>query len=173
MIAALIVAIGVVAIRPDGLLGWASIALAGYFALLCAFYSFELAGLLALFTPPARVSWGAGTVAGGNLVVAAAAVVAGIAFFSSNGRRKSGVPWQAQREGSLGSAATVFAVGFLIGSVGLMLLAAQSGGGRIVSEEWLRAVAQLLLAFAAACGAAGFFRSRRDAEQRLSAYTAA
>lgn len=119
-----------------------------------------------MFSPPGRVSWGLGTTAGGYVVVAAGAVVAVVAFFGSNGRRKRGAPWQAQREGSLGIAAIVFAVGFLVVSIGMMLFASLAGSGRTGAEEWLQAVAQLLLALAAACGAVGLFRSRRGLEQR-------
>lgn len=174
-IAALLVALGVRATRPEGRLGWAAIALAGSYALLCAAYSFELAGYLQLpLTLPRELTGGLGTIAGGHFVVAAAAVVAGIAFFTANGRRQRGEAWQAQRESSLGVAASVFAVGFLVASIGLMLLSSSEGGtGRNKAEEWLQAVGQLMLAFAAACGAVGFFLSRRGLEQRDGPDTAA
>jgi hypothetical protein len=173
-VAALLVALGVRTARPDGRLGWASIALAGAFALLCAAYSFELAAVLQLsFTPPGKFTGGLGTIVGGHFVTSAAAVVAGVAFFTSNGRRQRGEDWQDRREGSLGIAASVFAVGFVATSIGLMLLAAsEGGGGRNVAERWLLAVGQLMLALAAVCGAVGFFLSRRDAERRASASAA-
>lgn len=169
-VAALLVALGVRAARPDGRLGWASIALVGAFALLSTAYSFELAGFLHLpFALSDEFSGGLGTIAGGHFVVAVAAVVAGVAFFTSDGRRRRGEAWQAQREGSLGIAACVFAVGFLAVSIGLMLLSSSQGGsGRNKVEEWLQAVAELMLALAAVCGAVGFFFSRRDAERRAS-----
>jgi hypothetical protein len=47
-----------------------------------------------------------------------------------------------------------------------MLFASEAGSGRFATEQWLQAVGQLLLAPAAACGAVGFFRSRRDAGRR-------
>jgi hypothetical protein len=166
-VAALLVLLGFLSARPDGLLGWGSVGLSGHFALLAAAYSFNLAGFLRLGSPPGEVNWGLGTHAGGNLVAAIGAVVAAVAFFGSNGRRKRGEPWAARREGSLGVAATVFALGFLVASVGLMLLASQiTGDGRSEAEYWLQAVGQLLLAFAAVCGAVAFFGSRRDAERR-------
>jgi hypothetical protein len=172
VVATLLVLIGVLSARPDGLLGGGSVGLAGYFGLLATAYSFNLAGFLKFGSPPGEVSWGLGTHAGGNLVVAAGAVVAAVAFFGSSGRRNRGEPWAAQREGSLGTAAIVFAVGFLVASVGLMLLASQVGGdGREVAEYWLRAVGQLLLAFAAVCGAIGFFFSRSDANRRTARLT--
>jgi hypothetical protein len=169
--AALLVALGIRAARPDGRLGWASIALAGAFALLCAAYSFELAAVLQLsFNPPGKFIGGLGTIVGGHFVTAAAAVVAGVAFFTSNGRRRRGEAWQARRESSLGIAASVFTLGFLATSIGLMLLASsEGGGGRNVAERWLLAVGQLMLALAAVCGAVGFFLSRRDAERRAPA----
>lgn len=169
VIAGVLVTIGVMSSRPDGLLGWGSIALAGHFGLLAAAYSFELAAYLTfpLSAFPGEITWGLGTHAGGQLLVAAGAVVASVAFLSSNGRRKRGEPWQVQREGSLGIAAIVFTVGFLVATVGLMLLASHAGGfGRNVAEDWLQAVAELLLAAAAACGVFGFFLSRRGLEQR-------
>jgi hypothetical protein len=166
-IAALLVLIGVLSTRPDGLLGSGSVGLSGHFVLLAAAYSFNLAGFLRLGPPPREVSWGLGTHAGGNLVVGIGAALAAVAFFTSNGRRKRGVPWQVRREGSLGVAASVFALGFLVASVGLMLLASQiSGDGRSEAEYWLQAVGQLVLAFAAVCAAAGFFLSRRGARLR-------
>jgi hypothetical protein len=171
-IAALLVLIGVLSVRPDGLLGWGSVGLAGSFGLLAAAYSFNLAGFFKLGSPPGEISWGLGTHAGGNLVVAIGAVVAAVAFFGSDGRRKRGVPSAAQREGSLGTAALVFALGFLVTSVGLMLLASQiTGDGRSEAEYWLQAVGQLLLAGAAVCGAVGFFGSRSNAVQRLAVRT--
>ena len=135
--------------------------------MLATAYSFDLSGFLKLGSPPAEISWGLGTRAGGQLVAAAGAVIAAVAFFTSNGRRKRGEPWAARREGSLGTAAIVFGAGFLVTSVGLMLLASQiNGDGRSEAEYWLQAAAQLLLAVAAACGAVGFLLSRRDAERR-------
>ena len=175
-IAGVVVAIGVLSNRPDGLLGWGSIGLGGHFGLLATAYSFSLAELLTFRFGPIRaeVSWGLGTTAGGELLVAAGAAVAAVAFFVSNGRRERGEPWQAQREGSLAIAATVFTVGFVVATVGLMLLASGSGDiGHRVAEDWLQAVSELLLAGAAACGAVGFFLSRRELEQRDGPDTAA
>ena len=169
VVATLLVLIGALSVRPDGFLGWGSVGLAGYFGLVATAYSFELSGFLKLGSPPGEVSWGIGTRAGGQLVAAAGAVIAALAFFSSNGRRRRGEPWAARREGSLGTAAIAFGVGFLVTSVGLMLLASQiNGDGRQDAEYWLQAVAQFLLAIAAACGAVGFFLSRRDAERRAA-----
>lgn len=169
VVATLLVLIGVLSARPDGLLGWGSVGLAGYFGLLATAYSFDLSGFLKFGSPPGEISWGLGTRAGGHLVAAAGAVIAAVAFFTSNGRRKRGEPWAARREGSLGTAAIMFGVGFLVASVGLMLLASQiNGDGRSEAEYWLQAVAQLLLAIAAVCGAVGFFLSRRDAERRAA-----
>ena len=173
-ITALLVLIGVVSARPDRHLAWGSVGLAGYFGLLATAYSFDLSGFLKLGSPPGEVSWGLGTRAGGQLVAAAGAVIAAVAFFSSNGRRKRGEPWAAQREGSLGTASIVVGVGFLVAGVGLTLLASQiNGGSRSEAEYWLQTVAQLLLAIAAVCGAVGFFLSRRDANRRRAAQTAA
>ena len=74
----------------------------------------------------------------------------------------------------MGIAAIVFTIGFLVGAVGLMLLASHSGDtGRRVAEYWLQAVAELLLAGVAACGVVGFFLSRRELEQRHGPDTAA
>jgi hypothetical protein len=167
-LAALLVLIGLLSARPDGLLGWGSVGLAGYFGFLAAAFSFNLAGYQRFFHPiPGEISWGLGTHAGGHLVEAVAALLAAAAFFGASARRARREPWAARREGSLEIAAIVFAVGFLFVSVGLMLLASQIGdNGRQQAEYWLQAVGQLLLAFAAACGAVGFFRSRRDAERR-------
>lgn len=79
-----------------------------------------------------------------------------------------------QREGSPGIAAIVIAVGYLVATVGLMLIAAHAGGlGRDVAEDWLQAVGELLIGMAAACGAVGFFLSRRGLEQRDRPDTAA
>ncbi|HKD94440.1 MAG TPA: hypothetical protein VKB43_06990 [Gaiellaceae bacterium] len=167
-IAALVVLIGVLSARPDGLLGWGSLGLAGYAVLLATAYSFNLAGYLN-FGPgiPREISWGLGLRAGGEFFVAVAAVAAAVAFFGSSGRRKRGEPWVARREGSLGIAAIVFAVGFLFVSVGLMLFASQiTGIGREEAAYWLMAVGQLFLAFAAVCGAIGFFSSRNAANRR-------
>jgi hypothetical protein len=172
-IAALFVLIGVLSARPDGLLGWGSVGLAGYAGLLATAFSFNLAGYLRFGSLPGAVSWGLGTWAGGQFVVGVAAVVAAVAFFNSSGRRKRGTPWAAKREGSLGTASIVFGVGFLITSVGLMLLASQiNGAGREEAAYWLQAVGQLLLALAATCGVVGFFRSRGDAENRAAAQAA-
>ncbi|HEU5242788.1 MAG TPA: hypothetical protein VFU33_00175 [Gaiellaceae bacterium] len=169
-VAALLVALGIRATRPDGRLGAAAVSLAGSYALLCAAYGFELAGFLHLpFTLPARFSSGLGTIAAGHFAVAVGAVVAGVAFFTSDGLRRRGEVWQAQREGSLGAAASIIAVGFLGAGIGLMLLSSSQGGtGRNKAEEWLQAVGQLLLALAAVCGGVGFFRSRRDADRRAA-----
>lgn len=174
VIAAVLVLIGLLSARPDGLLGGGSVGLAGYFLLLAVGYSFNLAAFLSLSAfLPSEISWGLGTHAGGNLVVAAGAVVAAVAFFIANGRRQRGESWQARREGPLGIAASVFAAGFVIATVGLMVLASQiTGNGRIEAEYWLQALGQLLLAVAAACGAIGFFFSRGDANRR-DAVTAA
>jgi hypothetical protein len=169
VIAAMLVLIGVLSARSDGLLGWGSVGLAGWAGLLATVYSFDLAGYLSFrfVHIPGEVTWGFGTRAGGHAVVGVAAVAAAIAFFKANGRRRRGEPWAARREGALETAAIVFGVGFLFSSVGLMLLATQvNGDGREEARYWLMAVAQLFLAFAAACGAVGFFRSRRDAERR-------
>lgn len=67
-IAGALVVIGVLSSRPDRLLGWGSIALAGYFGLLAAAYSFELAGFLTfpLNTLPGEFTWGLGTLAVGQ-----------------------------------------------------------------------------------------------------------
>jgi MFS family permease len=169
-IAALLVAVGIRSSRPDGRLGSASIVLAGSFALLCASYSLELAGYLDFpFTVPGRVSGGLGTTAAGYFVEAVAALVAGVAFLTSNSRRRRGEAWQAQRESSLGIAASVFAVGFLVASAGRMLVASLEGGtSRNKAEEWLQAVGLLLLALAAVCGAVGFFVSSHEAGRRGS-----
>ena len=168
-LAGALVAIGLLSSRPEGLLGWGSIGLAGHFGLLAAAYSFALAEVLTFSfgALPGEISWGLGTHAGGQFLAAAGAAVAAVAFFVSNGRRKRGEPWHAQREGSLGIAAIVFTVGFLVGAVGLMLLASHTGGGgRRVAEAWLQAVAELLFAGVATCGAVGFFLSRRGLEER-------
>jgi hypothetical protein len=175
-VAGVLVAIGFLSSRPDGLLGWGAIGLAGHFGLLATAYSFALAEVLTVSfgAIPGEISWGLGTHAGGQLLVAAGAVVASVAFFRSNGRRKRGEPWQARRESSLGVAAVVIAVGFLVGAVGLMLLASRVGGdGRHLAEYWLQAVAELLLAGTATCGAVGFFLSRSGLEQRDGPDTAA
>jgi hypothetical protein len=175
-IAGVLVAIGLLSRRSDGLLGWGSIGLAGYFGLLAAAYSFSLAGFLTISfgAIPGEISWGLGTNAGGQLLAAAGGAVAAAAFFSSNGRCKRGEPWQAQREGSLGIAAGVITVGFLIATAGLMLLASHAvGGRRNVAVYWLQAVAELLLAGAAVCGVVGFVLSRRGLEQRDGPDTAA
>jgi hypothetical protein len=167
-VAAFLVLIGVLSARPDALLGWGSLGLAGWAGLLAAAYSFSLAGYLRFGSIPGEVSWGFGMRAGGHAVVGVGAIVAAVAFFKASGRRRRGEPWVARREGLLETAAIVFVVGFLFASVGLMLLASQiNGAGREEAQYWLMAVAQLFLAFAAACGAAGFFTSRRDAERRL------
>jgi hypothetical protein len=172
-VAALLVLIGFLSARPDRFLGWGSVGLAGYAGLLAAAFSFNLAGFLRFGEVPGAVSWGLGTRAGGQFVVAVAAIVAAVAFFSSSGRRERGEPWAAEREGSLGTASIVFAVGFLVTSVGLMLLASQisGGAGREEAAYWLMAVGQLFLAFAAVCGAIGFFSSRRDAKRRAAPQT--
>ena len=167
VIAALLVLIGVLAARPDRLLGWGSVGLAGWAGLLATGYSFQLAGYLRFGQIPSEVTWGFGTHAGGYALTGVAAVVAAVAFFKASGRRKRGEPWAARREGALGTAAIVFGVGFLVSSVGLMLLASQINGvGREEASYWLMAVGQLFLAFAAVCGAIGFFSSRGDAERR-------
>jgi hypothetical protein len=75
-VAAVLVLIGVLSARPDGILGWGSVGLAGYFAMLAVAYSFELAGILSFVSPPAEISGALGTHAFGHLVTAAAAVVA-------------------------------------------------------------------------------------------------
>jgi hypothetical protein len=176
LVAGVLVAIGLLSSRPDGLLGWGSVGLAGHFGLLAAAYSFELAAFLTVFfgTIPGQVSWGLGTNAAGQLLVAAGAGVAGVAFFISSGRRKRGEPWQAQREGSLGNGAAVSAFGFLLSTVGLLLLASHaSGSGRSLAESWLQVVAEFLLAGVAVCGAVGLFLSRRGLEERHGPDTAA
>ena len=68
-----------------------------------------------------------------------------------------------EHEGSLGSAAIVFAVGFGVATVGLILIARHAGfSARYEAEQGLQVVAELLLALAAVCGAIGFFASRRE-----------
>jgi cytochrome c biogenesis protein CcdA len=89
-------------------------------------------------------------------------VVAAVAFFVAAGRRRRDELWGAEREGSLGSAAIVFAVGFAVATVGMILLAWQGPSSRNEAEQWLEVIAELLLALAAACGAIGFFVSRRE-----------
>ena len=154
--------LGLLSSRPDGLLGWASIGLAGHFGLLAAAYSFELAWFLT-FGVPSATSWGLGTTAGGHLVATVGGVVAAVAFFVADNRRKHRELWGAEREGSLGSAAIVFAAGFGVATVGLILIAWHAGfSSRNEAEQWLQVVAELLLALAAVCGAIGFFASRRE-----------
>jgi hypothetical protein len=166
-VAAVLVAIGIRSSRPDGRLGAAAIALAVSFALLCAAYGIDLAGYLDLDLPtalPSDLTDGLGTIAAGQFVIAVGALVAGLAFLGSNGRRLRGEAWQAQRERSLGIAATVLAVGFLVASVGRMLVSsAENGSSRNTAEAWLQAVGLLLLAPAAVWGAIGFFVSARAA----------
>jgi MFS family permease len=175
-VAGVLVAIGLLSSRPDGRLGWGAIGLAGHFGLLATAFSFELAELLTFRFGPisAEIKWGLGTHAGGQLIVAAGAAVAAAAFFTSSGRRERAESWQAQREGSLGIAAIVFTIGFLVGAVGLVLLASHTGDtGRRVAEYWLQVGAEFLLAGVAACGVVGFFLSRRGLEQRDGPDTAA
>lgn len=161
-VAALLALIGVLSSRPDRLLGWASIGLAGHFGLLAASYSFELAWFLT-FGVPGTTSWGLGTTAAGQLVAAGGAVVAAVAFLVAAGRQRRGELWGAEREGSLGSAAIVLALGFAVATVGMILLAwLADPSSRNEAEQWLQVVAELLLALAAACGAIGFFVSRRE-----------
>jgi hypothetical protein len=160
-IGAVLAAIGIRSSRPDGRLGAASIALAASLALLCAAYSFDLAGYLNFpFQLPGHVRDGLGTTAAGEFVAAVGALVAGLAFLASHGRRLRGEMWQAQRERALGLAASIMAVGFLVAGAGRMLISTSaSGTSRNEAEAWLTAVGATLLGLAAVCGAIGFFVS--------------
>lgn len=149
-LAASLVAFGVVSSAPNGLLGRASAALAGFFVLSAAAYAFELAGLLDVLPLPTRVSGGFATTAAGHFVAGVAALIAVRTYLGDPARRERG----------LGAAAAVFALGFLVAGIGAILTAVHTQG----ATSWLQAVSFLVLAAAAATGVAAFSRSARAAQ---------
>ena len=152
VLAAGLVFVAVRSTAPRSTLAWACMALAAHFALVAAAYGFDLAGYDSYSSPGGRVTSGLIVGAAGWCIAATAAVKGAIAF-STGGMRRS-------RE--LGIAAVVFAVGFAIAAVGLMLYAIQW-------QSWVVALSELALAGAAAVGAAAFFR---PLQQRYGPYLA-
>jgi hypothetical protein len=146
LVAAVLVAVGVSSARPGRLLGWGCLALAGHYLLTVCVYGFALAGLYDFASPDARVLgfYIASTV--GYFVIAGGAIKAAIAFATGGSRR--------DRE--LGVAAVLFAAGFLMASVGLILSTSSP-----VATVWLNAAYLFMLSVAAGVGAAAFFSSEQ------------
>ena len=155
VVAAGLVAVGVLSTAPNSVLGGACLLLGTHFAFAAAGYGFALAGYHHLFTPGGRFTGGLVTIAVGQTFAAAAAGAAAVAFFTGGSSRGRG----------LGVAAAVFVLGFLTTAVGWTLFATLNGG----AENWLSAASQLALAVAAAVGAVAFFR---PLEQRDGPYLA-
>ena len=143
VVAAALVARGVLSTAANPVLGWACLVLGARFALAAAGYGFALAGLYHFVSPDGRFTGGMVSIAVGQSLAATAAVTAAIAF---NGGSR--------RERGLGVAAAVFSLGFLTIAVGWTLFATLDSG----ATNWLAASSDLALAVAAAVGAAAFFR---------------
>jgi hypothetical protein len=150
LVAAALVVRAVLSGSPGWLLGWASLLVAAYFALIAAAYGFELAETYDLLSPAGRVVGGLVAIGTGYFVAAIAAFKAAIALATADSRR----------EWDLGVSATVFAAGFLTTTAGFITLATLGGGALIC----LYASFPFVLAAAAGFGAAAFF-STREAPQ--------
>lgn len=150
LVAAALVARAVLLGRPGWVLGWAFLLVAVHFALLATAYGFELATSYEFGSPAGRVVASLVVVAAGYLVTAAAAVKAAIAVAAE-------YLW---RDRELGIAAAVFAAGFMIVTVGFVVLATIGADVEIC----LFATFPFVLAVSAVVGVAGFF-SVREAPQ--------
>jgi hypothetical protein len=158
-----LVALAVRAQLPERALGLASFGLALYYSALSATLAFGLVASGEGGRVAGNITAGLVLAACGEAVAAAAAVVAAFAFLSAAARRRRGIAWAAAREGLLGTAATVFAVGFLVGAIGLLITAGSGGEAPGGGEEWLQGATYLGLSIAAACSAVAFRLSSRAA----------
>jgi hypothetical protein len=96
-------------------------------------------------------SWGMVTIAG---------AAAGVAFLRARSRQRTHLAWMPQRETMLGFATAAFAVAFILGAIGAMIIGDQLQG-KGSTGRWLDGVGEVGLMVAAASASVGFFRSRR------------
>jgi hypothetical protein len=150
--------------RRDGRLGWASVVLAGALTFKFTSMILVLSALSGSYIA-GGVTNGLGVGIGGVVVQVAGTVVAAVALLLAGGRQRGGAEWLSAREGLLGVAAAVLALGFLLSGIGEMLYAggvsSLGSGGERVAAAWLGAVGELIILGASACAAVGFLLSRR------------
>lgn len=156
--------------RRDGRLGAASLCLAvglvlGMVSSILILLAFSDAGA------PGGYTGGAGVDASGMGIASAAGITAAVAFLVSRSRQTAGrKDWFSRRDGMLGIAFGVLAVGFLLVTIGKFMQAGAVGGtgdnGKVVASYWLDAAGWLPIFAAPLCASVGFFLSQRSARAR-------
>jgi hypothetical protein len=165
VIAAVLAAIALGRRPRDRFLGFACLALSGYLGLLAAEAAFQVVAYGEFGQRPGEVTAGLATAAVGYAVTAAAALIAAAAFIGAAGRRRAGEPWNARRDGALGSAARVLAAGFLVAAIGGMVFAGSQFARTVPGDAWLKNAYVLGLSLAAACGAIAFRPGLEDRDR--------
>lgn len=153
--------------RRDGLLVWAASGLAASLALSTA--------SAIVFMTSVRLAGGGDEglrvgVAGLAVAIGGGAIAVVAFVVSRRQQRRAAKRWMSWREGLLGVALAVFAVGALVAGVGNAIVADASSssrfgpGGLLTTADWLVAISGWVVSAGAALAAIGFFISRGSGE---------
>jgi hypothetical protein len=155
-------------VKRDSRLGWAAVALAIWLITAGVAEIFFLMGESDAGARGGLVT-GPGINAGGHVIGMLGAIAAAVAFFRVGRRRRGEQVYSVgRRDGHLGIAAAVLALGFLLIAIGLAVYAkaVPAHESDVMLSNWVGACSELAVAAAALTAAMGFFRTRRSWTQK-------